>query len=818
MDTAEAQKKVSELDEDAKSLGERLESAGGAGRSIGDGIVGGAGQGMNALKNMGGALASAESAASSLGNAGMAAGGKIKSSFDNAASASDSLGTSFAKNFTKAKESGKSFGDSIKTGIGGAFDSTKKKASGFVKDTVDGAKKIGNAFLHPVQTIKTKFSSAMKDASKDVGQVGQEAQKSKKDLDDMGKSGESAGDKMKTGLGGVLKVLAAVAAAAMVVTGITKFVTAAMDASQAAENISYSFDKTFGADAPDVEGWAGNFASAVHRSESEVKSFLTSNRQLYESLGITGEAANGLSKITASLAYDIGNKFGIEDAEALSQLQDAIGGNESALAAYGVRLDKTTLQQSALSMGLGSNLEALDEAALAQVRMNAILEQTEDIQGNASKSLGGLTGGVKAVKAVWTDFMEKAGAKLTPMFDKIFGVILDLWPKVEPALLKLVDILSAGFEQAAPVLGEFAEQLLPTLLNLVGELAPVLLEIGGALLPVLSQVLGTVSQAIQPLIPLISTLATTLLPPLAQIFGTLVEKLLPPLAQLFGAMTPIIDALSPVFEVVATVIGVVADAIGTLIGWISKAIGAIGEFAQKIKDSAIGQFIGGIGDFVGGIASSITGNAKGTDDFEGGWTHVNEAGPEMIQAKHSGGMAYLPKGSAVIPASKTDAILDGNDTVGKIINISNRLEVDPSRTVQTERKPLSSTSADIGESFPEKLGAKIVSFAEARDWFNKSTTPEEEKPKDPPQPPPDPHGGNKDGGSPDTPDTDDPSDSPPSGPVLRKVIELKITVSSPDGTVPPEVLEQFREVARQVCQEEKNEEMDYLAIQNGYAG
>lgn len=832
VDSGDAQQKVEKLDESTKSLSERMESMGGAGRELGSGISGGAGQGMSALDNLGGALDSVGSAAEALGSAGLAAGihmksalddassassdldtslgksenaadslgkagadagGRIRSSLEDAASASDSMGMSFAKNFNKAEGAGKSFAASIKTGIIGALDTAKKKTGAFVKGNLDGAKKIGNAFLHPIQTIKGKFSGAMKYAEKGVGDVGDEAKKSGNKLDEMGKSGVSAGDKLQKGFGAALKVIGAVAAAAALAVGIAKFTTAAVGASQAAENISYSFNKAFGESSPDIEAWAGNFSKAVHRSESEVKGFLSSNKQLYEGLGITGQAANDLSKATTSLAYDIGNKFGVNDAEALSGLQDAISGNEKALSAYGVNLDKTTLQQTALNMGVKGSLDDLDEATLAQIRFNSIIEQTGDIQQSATKSLGGFAGGVKALKAGWTDFLEKAGDRLAPTFDKIFGVILEAWPKVEPALMSLVDMLAGGFEQAAPIIGQFVETFLPQLLGMIGDLAPPLMEVGGQLLPLLAQVLGTVVQAIGPLMPLISTLISTLLPPLTDLFGMLVSKLLPPLATLFGAIAPVIDALSPILTIVASAIGLVADAIAKLIGWLTSAITKVGEFAQSLKNSAVGKFVSGVGEGISNFASNVFGgHAKGTNDFEGGWTRVHEAGGELIQAKHSGGLAYLPQGSAVIPASKTEEILS-----------SSGLTQNPRTSSQ-----------------PNPNWIPVVLEG------NSSINPVPTKPE--PDDKPNDDGGS--GGKPKPPPPPPPPNPVPTGApgeiVSRKVIDINVNVTSSNGSVPPDVIEEIaarlraetKEAAIEAYQELQNSELSNLAIQNGLAG
>lgn len=741
---------------------------------------------------LGDELADTTGSADALARTANETGQRIRSSLQNAGEASDSLGASFAQNFTRSAQAGNSFSASIRSGIVGALDNAKKRVKTFASDSVSNIKKVGNAFLHPVQTIKSKFTNSVRNAASSVEDVGDEAQRSERDLDGMGSAGLSAGEKMSNGLQGALKVVAALAAAAVAITGIAKFTAAALNASQAAENISYSFDQAFGDNAPDVAGWAGNFADAVHRSESEVKSFLTSNKQLYKGMGVTGQAANDLSRMTTSLAYDIGNKFGVEDAEALSSLQDAIKGNNEALNSFGVTLNDAALKQSAMSMGIHGNLEELDEATLSQVRFNAILEQTSDLQGDAANSIGGMTGGVKALKSMWTDFLEKAGTRLMPTFEKIFSVILDAWPKVEPALMSLVDLLASGFSESAPIIEMFTEDLLPIVLGLLGDLAPILMEIGGQLLPVFAQVFGAVVEAVQPIMPLISKLIGTLLPPLAELFGNLVETLLPPLGELLGALEPILDALSPILEIVAGAIGLVADAIAVLIGWITKGIEKIRDFSGVFQDSKVGQFISGAGDFLGnafgGGSSSMPGNASGTDNFEGGWTRVNEAGGEIIHARHGPGVAYLPQGSAVIPASKTDEILSDKPT-GNVIQITNML-------------PSSGTGV-VPRTGPRNGWEPEVVHGKPDGEDGTGTPPPSDSPPS---------------------DQSPPNQSSNGGMVLRRVLDINVNVTSSDNSVTRDLLDELedrfrvvaREEARDAVREANDDELNSLAIQEGF--
>ena len=67
---------------------------------------------------------------------------------------------------------------------------------------------------------------------------------------------------------------------------------------------------------------------------------------------------------------------------------------------------------------------------------------------------------------------------------------------------------------------------------------------------------------------------------------------------------------------------------------------------QRIASAA--QSVSGANISVTG--TSIPGNASGTDNFEGGWTRINEEGGEV---------AFLPKGSAIIPADKSERLING---------------------------------------------------------------------------------------------------------------------------------------------------------------
>lgn len=489
---------------------------------------------------------------------------------------------------------------------------------------------------------------------------------------------------------------------------------------------------------------------------------MVSNKALYGEMGITGEAATELSKATTSLAYDFGNAFSMDDTEALGVVQDYISGNSAALEEYGIHIDDTILKNTAMAMGLGSNIEELDEAAQAQVRMNALLQESGDIQQAAIKDTGGLTNSTKSLKGIWNEFMADAGSKFAPVMEKLFGTILDNWPTIEPMLMGFVDVLSNGFSQSVPVLLDLGQTLIPTLTSVLGTLfeagTPIISvfgELAQSILPPFAEIIGTIgSSLLPPLTSILSSLNENVIQPLMPVLQSIAEALLPPIATLLETITPLLNLLKPPLEFIGEMISAIADGLGEMINFIAGGIGDVVDFfggffsgADESKEAVdeLGSSMKELGEIpdaeisigtkadvngskeiieqqdamtlgsqktqeeiaadqeeiakglkalsdqadltyshmgeqsaalweqmqedaaVGSqaiisslrsinssanvaVSFNVPHNAKGTDNFEGGLTYMNEEGGEL---------AFLPSGTAIIPADRSEQLIDG---------------------------------------------------------------------------------------------------------------------------------------------------------------
>lgn len=683
----------------------------------------------------------------------------VENTFRDVSSAADNAEGNISDSLGSATKAGSTLSKTIKGDLGSSLTDVDKKTKTFGDNAEKKMGSFSKSLKNPIQLIKSGLTSAVMKAAEKIGKLGSEAEDTEKKLDDAGDEGESAGNQIGDAIKGAIGAFVGFEAIQAGIDMLKELGAAALELAGVAENTGKKFDANF---TEEDAQWAENFGSSIHRAKSEVESFMVSNKALYGEMGITGEAATELSKATTSLAYDFGNAFSMDDTEALGVVQDYISGNSAALEEYGIHIDDTILKNTAMAMGLGSNIEELDEAAQAQVRMNALLQESGNIQQAAIKDTGGLTNSTKSLKGIWNEFMADAGSKFAPVMENLFGTILDNWPTIEPMLMGFVDVLSNGFSQAVPVLLDLGQTLIPTLTSVLGTLfeagTPIISvfgELAQSILPPFAEIIGTIgSSLLPPLTSILSSLNENVIQPLMPVLQSIAEALLPPIATLLEAITPLLDLLKPPLEFIGEMISAIAAGLGEMINFIAGGIGDVVDFfsgffggADESKEAVdelgssmkeLGEIpdaeisIGTKADVSGSkeiieqqdamtlgsqktqeeiaadqeeiakglkalsdqadltyshmgekstalwkqmqeeaavgsqaiisslrsinssanvaISFNVPHNAKGTDSFEGGLTYMNEEGGEL---------ALLPSGTAIIPADRSEQLIDG---------------------------------------------------------------------------------------------------------------------------------------------------------------
>ncbi|GHU71759.1 hypothetical protein FACS1894184_18960 [Clostridia bacterium] len=126
---------------------------------------------------------------------------------------------------------------------------------------------------------------------------------------------------------------------------------------------------------------------------------------------------------------------------------------------------------------------------------------------------------------------------------------------------------------------------------------------------------------------------------------------------------------------------------------VTDAVRECTDELSKIPGFSIG--INSLDQMNADIDTPIGHKASGTANFAGGWTHINEEGGEL---------AFLPQGTAIVPADKTDRILEDGDEGGgynTTINITVQGSVDDNVLTRL-RDELKAMMADVYKDMQSK--------------------------------------------------------------------------------------------------------------------
>lgn len=581
-----------------------------------------------------------EQIGTTLGNVGT----RASSAFNSVSGAGTKMGTSVSGAMLNSIKSGDTLAKTLRTGVGAAFSNVQAKVRGLGAATRSVAGDMGNAFRHPIQTIKATLGSALNDAQRETAALGTEAENAGDDLEDMGKRGAGAGDSLVDSLKKLAAVAATVAVVKKAAEAIKDFCGAAIDAAANAEETSSKFETVFKESASATEAWATNFAAAAHRSKNEVKGFLADSGAIFTGIGMGAEQAAQMSELMTSLSYDLASFNNLADEDAFEKLRSGLMGETEGLKTMGIVLNEAALEQSMLSMGIRGSFNDLDEATKVQVRFNAILAQTSDAQQDVTRTAGSYTNSLKGVKGIWADFLADAGAKFTPVLTSLFNTIIDAWPTIAPMLMQLVDLLGDGLSDAVPILIQLGSDLLPIFCDALGlifqvaqPLIPVLGQFSSTLLPPLMSILSLLAGSLlPPITQILSVICNDILVPLMPLISTIAQTILPPIAQLLGVIAPILQMTAPVLQVIGDLLAGITNVVGTLIGWVADGVGAVVNFFDRL--------FGGAKEATGGM-----------DELAASTNNVAASIPDM-------GTIEMPEVEIPDTSSYTSAIQSAMDT------------------------------------------------------------------------------------------------------------------------------------------------------------
>ena len=294
----------------------------------------------------------------------------------------------------------------------------------------------------------------------------------------------------------------------------------------------------------------GEFADVVQKKAGEAFSKMgvsantfmaTANKMgaLMQGSGIDIETSMDLSTQAMQRAADVASIMGIDLESAMESIAGAAKGNFTMMDNLGVAMNVTTIEAYALSKGIETSYNEMDNAQKIGLAMEMFLEKTAYAEGNYAKENETFAGSFSTLKASIQNFLSGAG-DIDSVIDSVmnFGEILvksigEMAPKIVKGLIKLVNGI-------APQIPTLLEQLLPIVISGSVDLINGLVDALPTIIPIL---LDGIVTAIEGIVDVLPQIITALINATIIIMTALAEKMPDLIPQIIDAILEIIPIL-----------------------------------------------------------------------------------------------------------------------------------------------------------------------------------------------------------------------------------------------------------------------------------
>ena len=362
------------------------------------------------------------------------------------------LTSSFRKSFLAGIDSGKSFSESLKSGVGGAYDHAADKATQFGLRVLSGAQRISEGFRNPIQTIRTGFGSAIssaqskitsmirgaENATSSLNNIGNAANNAAGNVTNLGNAAEQSGNKF----GSLGTVVGGAAVAAGVAAGA--FVKSSID-------VGMEFDKSVSQIAATMGKNMEEFGQIVGKTETPFGHFEGTLREF--ALYMSSNTAFSATEAAQALNYMA--LAGYDAQTSMNMLPTVL----NLAAAGGIKLsdasDMITDAQSALGLSLEQTTIMVDQMAMASSKSNTSVEQLGQAilqVGGTAKVMAGGTQELNTVLGILADNGIKGGEGGTHLRNMLLKLA---HPTQEAAAV--IDKLGLNFFDAQGKMRSFAD-------------------------------------------------------------------------------------------------------------------------------------------------------------------------------------------------------------------------------------------------------------------------------------------------------------------------------------------------------------------------
>lgn len=201
------------------------------------------------------------------------------------------------------------------------------------------------------------------------------------------------------------------------------------DSIKASTNLGESINavnKIFGDSSKQILDWGKNNATTFGLSAREFNQLAVPLGAIFKNTGIEMDKTTDFTIKLTERAADMASVFNVDVGEALEAIQSGLRGEANPLERFGVGLSAARVEAHALAMTGKDVASSLTEQEKMLARVDMIMQQTADTQGDFKDTSDGLANSQRILAARNEELQAKIGDKLVPVMLKITEIKLAL--------------------------------------------------------------------------------------------------------------------------------------------------------------------------------------------------------------------------------------------------------------------------------------------------------------------------------------------------------------------------------------------------------
>ena len=248
------------------------------------------------------------------------------------------------------------------------------------------------------------------------------------------------------------KIVGALSAAG-VVSILSKWGKAAIDAASDLSEVQNVVDVTFGDSAGRIDAWSKEAGKAYGLTEKQAKQYTATIGAMLKSQGMADDEIVKTSTDLAGLAADMASFYNLDFDTAFQKIRSGISGETEPLKQLGINMSAANLEAFRLAQGIEKTYAAMSQSEQTALRYQYIMQATADAQGDFARTSDGYANASRRVQTAMETIKTEGGKLLMEVVEPLTVGLASMLEKLTatPDTTVLDDIAAIDAKTGAKV-------------------------------------------------------------------------------------------------------------------------------------------------------------------------------------------------------------------------------------------------------------------------------------------------------------------------------------------------------------------------------